>query len=77
MHQEREYPGRVVATELKQPGLRRLCARLRRLRRHGGEDRGLPQGLRGRAKIRPARDRPPQGRSQRADAHDHARSRSG
>ena len=39
MHQEREYPGRVIATQLTQPGFRRLCARLRRLRRDGREDR--------------------------------------
>ena len=33
MHQEREYPGRVIATDVAQSGLRRLCHGLRRLRR--------------------------------------------
>ena len=41
MHQEREYPGRVVAHRAAQSGFRRLCARLRRLRRDGGEDRAI------------------------------------
>ena len=38
MHQEREYPGRVFATDAAQSRFCRLCPRLRRLRRHGGED---------------------------------------
>ena len=38
MHQEREYPGRVIATELQQPRLRRLRPRLRRPRRDGRGD---------------------------------------
>ena len=33
MHQEREYPGRISRDRSAQSGLRRLCARLRRLRR--------------------------------------------
>ena len=70
MHQEREYPTRVVGTELQQSGLRRLCQGLRRLRRDGGEDRGFRRGLPGRGKIRQARDHPPQGRHQRLDAGD-------
>jgi len=51
MHQERHYPGRVVATGLKESGFRRLCAIVRRLRRDGGEDCGFHGGLRGRAEI--------------------------
>ena len=39
MHQEREYPGRVVGERAEKSGFCRLCARLRRLRRDGGEDR--------------------------------------
>ena len=50
MHQEREYPGRVSATDAAQSRFRRLCPRLRWLRRHGREDRGL----------RARRSRPPQ-----------------
>ena len=73
MHQEREYPGRVVGDRAAQPGFRRLCARLRRLRRDGGEDRGFRRRLRGGAEIRQARDPPPQGRSRGDHAHDHAR----
>ena len=46
MHQEREYPGRVIATATAQSGFRRLCAGLRRLRRAGGEDRRFPRRLR-------------------------------
>ena len=45
MHQERDYPGRVVATDAAQSRLRRLCQGLRRLRRAGGEDRRFPGGL--------------------------------
>ena len=36
MHQEREYPGRVIGHRPEEPRLRRLRPRLRRLRRHGG-----------------------------------------
>ena len=61
MHQEREYPGRVVATELEEPGFRRLCHGVRRLRRHGREDRRFPRGFRRRA-IRQAVDHPSQDR---------------
>ena len=41
MHQERHYPGRVVGTDAAQSGFCRLCPRLRRLWRDGGEDRGF------------------------------------
>ena len=48
MHQEREYPGRVIATELVNPDFAAYGEELRRLRRDGGEDRGfrarLPRG---------------------------------
>ena len=46
MHQERDYPGRVVGTDLEEPRLRRAGARLRRPRRggraHGRLRRRLP-----------------------------------
>ena len=38
MHQERHYPGRVMAHRPRQPRLRRLRAQLRRLRRAGRGD---------------------------------------
>ena len=41
MHQERQFPGRVMATDLQQPGFRRAGARLRRLRRARRADRGF------------------------------------
>ena len=47
MHQERQYPGRVVGTASEESGFRRLCARVRRLRSDGGEDRGFLAGVRG------------------------------
>ena len=46
MHQEREYPERISATELKQSRLRGACARLRRLGRDGRDDRGFRAGAR-------------------------------
>ena len=63
MHQEREYPGRVVATATAQSGFRRLCLGVRRLRRRGGEDRRFPGGLRRSAGVRQAVDHPSQDRS--------------
>ena len=45
MHQEREYPGRVVAHRAAQSGFRRLRPGVRRLRRAGREDRRFPRGL--------------------------------
>ena len=41
MHQEREYPTRVLRHRAQEPRLRRLRPRLRRPRRDGREDRGL------------------------------------
>ena len=81
MHQERHYPGRVIGDRLEEPGFRRLCPRLRRLRRDGGEDRGFLSRLRGRAEIGQARDPPSQGRSRGAHpddvAHRHPREGAG
>ena len=56
MHQEREYPGRVSAHYAAQSRLRRLCARLRRLRHHGREDGRIlrPRSGRLRASGKPA-----------------------
>jgi acetolactate synthase-1/2/3 large subunit len=45
-----------------------LCPRVRRLRRNGGEDRGVRQGIRGRAEVGQAVDHPRQGRDRRPDA---------
>ena len=59
MHQERDYPGRVSATMLKNPDFRGLCPRLRRLRRKGrahGRVRPRPEGSHGQ---RQAGDHPP------------------
>ena len=41
MHQERDYPNRVVGTTLINPGLRRLRPQLRRGRLHGRGDQGF------------------------------------
>ena len=68
MHQERDYPGRVVATELQQPGLCRLRAGLRRLRRDGREDGGFRRRLRRRARVRQAVDHPSEDRPGSAHA---------
>ena len=53
-----------------QSGFCRLCPRVRRLRRDGGEDRRVLSRLRRRAAIRQARDPAPQGRSRGAHADD-------
>ena len=65
MHQERDYPGRAFGDDAEESRLRRLCPRLRRLRRHGREDRRLRGGVRGGAEVRQARDRAREGRSRR------------
>ena len=70
MHQERHYPGRVVRHRPRQPGLRRLRARLRRARRGRRADGGLPGGVRARA-------RPPAGRRCSSCASTPRRSRRG
>ena len=63
MHQEREYPGRVVATALKNPDFAAYA------RAFGGfgvlveKTADFAEGLRGRAGLRQARDHPSQGRS--------------
>jgi hypothetical protein len=67
MHQERDYPGRVIATEPPQSGFRGLCARLRRARRDGAHDGGVPPGVRARDGSRQARDHRAADRSRGAD----------
>ena len=62
MHQEREYPGRVCATDLRNPGFRRLCARLRRLWRVVTRHEDFRRSLQGRADVRPACDHPSEDR---------------
>ena len=51
MHQEREFPGRVSRHRTAQSGFRRLCPRLRRLRRGGEQDLGFSGGVPGGAGI--------------------------
>ena len=48
MHQEREYPGRVVGTDLEEPGLRGACPRLWRPWRDGRKDGRFRARLRAR-----------------------------
>ena len=72
-HQEREFPSRVIGTFAAQSGLRRLRARLRRLRRDDREDGRLRRRLQGRAGVRQARDPASQGRPAGDQPGDHAR----
>ena len=76
MHQEREYPDARGRHRTEESGFRRLREGVRRLRRHGGEDRGFRRGVPRGGEIRQARDHPPQGRHQRLDAGADARSAS-
>ena len=68
MHQEREYPTPRRRHRAEQSGLRRLRQGVRRLRRHGGEDRRFRRGVPRLREIRQAVDHPSQGRHQRLDA---------
>ena len=55
MHQERDYPGRVIGTDLDQPGFRGACPRLWRPRRDGRDRRRnsrRPSSARARAASR-------------------------
>ena len=54
------------------PRLRRLCPRLRRLRRHGHGDRGVSRRLRGGARKRPSGDPAPEDRPRGDPAWDDA-----
>ena len=63
MHQEREYPGRVVATALKNPDFAAYARAFGGFGATGREDGGLRQGVRGRAGLRQAGDHPYEGRS--------------
>ena len=64
MHQEREYPGRVIATALRNPDFAAYA------RAFGGfgvtveKTADFAEGLRGGARLRQARDHPSQGRSE-------------
>ncbi len=77
MHQERDYPGRVVATELKNPDFVGLRHGVRRLWRPGGKDRRFPRGFRASRCHRKAVDHPSQDRSgsglDDGDHHRHSR----
>ena len=74
MHQERDYPGRVVATALKNPDFAAYA------RAFGGfgvtveKTADFAAGLRGGARLRQAGDHPPEGRSRGDHALDHAQS---
>ena len=64
MHQEREYPGRVVATRTAQSGFRRLCQGVRRLSACVVEKTAdFPAAFAPGGAIRQAVDHPPQDRS--------------
>ena len=73
MHQEREYPGRISATELRNPDFAAYATRLRRLRRHSGtKTADFPAAFAAAQKLRQAGDHPPQDRSGSDHAADHA-----
>jgi acetolactate synthase-1/2/3 large subunit len=56
MHQERSYPARVSGTALKNPGLRRVCARVWRAWRSGRSDFAVRAGVRARGRFGQAGD---------------------
>ena len=72
MHQEREYPGRVIGTDAAKPGFRGVRARLRRPRRDGRSDGGVRARLRARARLRHAGDPACEDRSRGDHADDDA-----
>ena len=71
MHQEREYPGRVLGYRSRQPGFRGVGARLWRLWSHCRSDCRFSRRFRGRAWQWPSRHRPRQVRFGRDHARDH------
>ena len=77
MHQERDYPGRVVATELKNPDFVAYAMAFGGLRRIGGEDRRFSRRLRPSRRHRQAVDHPSEDRpgSDFAGSDDHRHSR--
>ena len=52
MHQERQFPGRVIGTDLENPDFPALARAYGALRRAGRADRGLRGGVRARARVR-------------------------
>ena len=64
MHQERDYPGRIVATDLRNPDFAAYARAFGGFGADRGEDRRFPGRLRGRGRLRQARDHSPQGRSE-------------
>ena len=54
MHQERQFPGRVVGTDLVNPDFAALCPRVRRPRRDGRRDERVRRRARARARVREA-----------------------
>ena len=55
MHQERQFPGRVIGTDLVNPDFAALARAVRRLRRAGRADGGLRGGVRAGARLRACR----------------------
>ena len=72
MHQERDFPGRVIAHRPEEPGFRGPCPRLWRPRRNGGKDCRLRAGFRARAGKRPPRDHRDKARSRSDHADEDA-----
>ena len=58
MHQEREYPGRVIATELVNPDFAAYARSFGGFGAQRGEDRGLCPRFPRRGSVRPAVDHP-------------------
>ena len=68
MHQEREYPTRVVGTELKNPDFAAYAKAFGGFGVTVEKTADFAAAFQRRGKIRQARDHPPQGRHQRLDA---------
>ena len=63
MHQEREYPGRVIGDRAAQSGFRRLCQAFGGFGATGREDRRFPAAFAAAQQVRQAGDHPSQDRS--------------
>ena len=72
-HQEREFPGRIIATALKNPDFAAYARAFGGFGATSREDRGFRRRLQGRAGVRQARDPAPEGRPAGDQPGDHAR----